>query len=246
MNIFWKGSIPIKKVQWRLDKEWIILADSLEEQREQIWNDVRSKHPTSYDGDLLALKDFIVTNDEMILHMNIIKFSRILTLEKRGEHLQPYGTIGMQMIVLSPDRRCLLVGQRASNLLYCPDFYSGPGGMLEVDDAEGSFEDACIREFNEEVELEISNHLNVHAIMSEINGTVGVVFLLSTIAKENPDTESSVKGNEEWQENQLFWHSVEDLEIFNHANSLESVLFIKEDRARFERNELSIFWENRY
>jgi ADP-ribose pyrophosphatase YjhB (NUDIX family) len=55
----------------------------------------------------------------------------------------------MQMIVLSPDRKSILYGQRAANLLYCPLFHSVPGGILEARDTKGSFEDAVLREFRE-------------------------------------------------------------------------------------------------
>jgi ADP-ribose pyrophosphatase YjhB (NUDIX family) len=225
-----------------LEDEQIILADSFERQRENIWKSVQSQHPDSYDGNLLALKKFSVNNDDMILHMNIIKFSRILTLEKLGEHLRPYGTIGMQMIVLSPDKKHILIGQRSSNSLYCPNFFSCPGGMLEVVDAKGSFEEACLREFNEEVDFVLSDDLRVHAITSEIHGTVGAAFILSGTTKENPDVESSVIGNEEWEGSHLRWYSVQNLEMFAYSNSLESVVFVKEEREKFDRNEANAFW----
>ena len=228
MKIYWNGSIPCRNVQWILENEQIVLDAFFEEQREKIWREIQSEHPDSYDGDILVLKDFNVANNQMVLNMNLIKFSRILTLEKLGEYLRPYGTIGMQMIVLSPDRRHILFGQRVSTSMYCPGYYSCPGGMLELVDAKGTFEEACLREFHEEVEIDISNELTLHAITSEINGTVGAVFLLSGTAKMNPDVGLRIKGNEEWEENHLTWHSIRDLDRFDYSNSLESIIFAKE------------------
>ncbi len=217
--------MPCKSVQWMLEEEQIILTDSFEDRREEIWKFVLSQHPDSYDGNLLVLKAFNIDS----LNMNIIKYSRIVTLERHGEHLRPYGTIGMQITVFSPDRKYILVGQRARSVMYCPRYFSAPGGMLEVLNAEGSSEEACLREFNEEVELNILDDMILHAITSEINGTAGVVFILTGTAKSVQDIEMLVKGNEEWEGNHLKWYSVQDLETFTYSNSLESILFAKEE-----------------
>ena len=233
MKIYWKGSIPCKKIQWFLEGEHKILPTNLEERREEIWKRVLTEYPDSYDGDLLELKEFKANEEDMELSMNIIKFSRVLTLERLGEYLKPYGTIGMQMVVLSHDREYLLIGQRASSSMYCPLYYSCPGGMFEVSDTEGSFEEACLREFNEEVELTLNDNLKLLAITSEINGTVGVVFLLVGTTRNPPDVTIPVKGNEEWEDTQLLWYSIQSLDRFTYSNSLESIVFVKEYLDKF-------------
>ncbi|MFW9849562.1 MAG: NUDIX hydrolase [Candidatus Thorarchaeota archaeon] len=236
MKIHWKGSIPCKNIRWFLENEHKILPTSLEEKREEIWNTVLTRHPDSYDGDILELRDFKVNEYRMDLYMNIIKFSRVLTLERLGEYLRPYGTIGMQMVVLSHNREYLLIGQRSSNSMYCPKYYSCPGGILELSDAKGTFERACLREFNEEVELALNKDLKLLAITSEINGTVGIVFLLMGSAKEILDMEQPICGNEEWEDKELRWYPLQALDKFSCSNSLESVVFAKENPDMLRNN----------
>ncbi len=229
MHIYWRGSIQWEQIDWILDSKEVILDDALEEQRGAIWNNVMRDHPATYDGNLLALQDYDIASDSMTLYMKSIKFSRILTLERLGVHLKPYGTIGMQLIVHSPDRNQFLIGQRNRDSMYCPLFYSVPGGILEVEDTKGSFKDACLREFNEEVELEISDNLKLIGITSEIHGTVGCVFLLIGVSVSQPGVGEFVRGNDEWEDNSLQWHPINNLEGFTVSNCLEAPIFLKKN-----------------
>ncbi|MFW9980238.1 MAG: NUDIX hydrolase [Candidatus Thorarchaeota archaeon] len=242
MDIYWTGQIRCKDVRWILKDEEYLLDDALEKLRKDVWEDIQRNHPDTYDGHLLTLSGFENTKNSMTLRMNTIRFSRILTLEKVGKRLKPYGTIGMQLIVLTPDKQHILIGQRSKNSMYCPLFFSVPGGMLEVTDASDSFEDACLREFHEEVKLDIKEGLDLVGITSEIHGSVGVVFLILGTAKELSDLSSAVQGNEEWEDRRLEWHSIQQMERMTRENSLEGVVFAKDDRKKKERGGPSVLW----
>ncbi len=229
MQIHWRGNIRCEKIDWILDDKEITLDDALEARRDDIWKSVVSDYPDTYDGNLLSLQHYNTDSDSMTLYMNTIKFSRILTLERLKVHLKPYGAIGMQLIVLSPDKDRILIGQRSKDAMYCPLFYSVPGGMLEIEDTKSSFRDACLREFNEETQLSLSKDIHLVGIASEINGTVGVVFLLCGTARDPVDVGMPVQGNEEWENRILRWYSVRELSQFTFSNSLEGVVYARKN-----------------
>ena len=69
LKIFWEGKIPIQNVKWKFAPEReIFLSDSLEVQREDIWNAELSTYPETYDGDVLVLEDFSQGKEQMVFH----------------------------------------------------------------------------------------------------------------------------------------------------------------------------------
>ena len=90
------------------------------------------------------MDEFDASGEAAMLGMSSIRFSTILTLSEMELGINGYGALGFQAIILSPNREYILFGQRPDTSLYCPLYYAVPGGMLEVEDAKGSFQAACL------------------------------------------------------------------------------------------------------
>ncbi len=242
MQTYWKGSIPISRVSWIHRNDEVKLPEWLEDRREKEWHKLKADHPNSYDGNVLVLRNYHTTSDGLLLETCFIKFSALNILQAHEEHLRPYGTVGMQMIVLSPDGRSILYGQRAPQLMYCPGFFSVPGGILEVKDVKGSFEDAVLREFHEEVELPSPYGLNLISITSEIHGFVGVIFIVRGVVDALDSPHSVVSGNDEWANRVLHWHHADSLESLNENTILEGLLLSKHEWSIYKRGGKSHLW----
>lgn len=243
LKTIWRGKIPLEDVVWNFSSEReYFLSEELEKQREEIWTRTVATYPETYDGKILILDEFLQTNHQMVFDLGFIKFSRVLTLDKVKQRPPKYGTLGMQAIIFSPCWTNILAGKRSENLQYCPLFHTTPGGILEASDTEGSFESACMREINEEVEIELESKKYLVGLLTELHGSVGTVALISGTASGNPKLNEAIPGNEEWIDNKLSWYPLDNLEDVKFENSLEGLLFVKKEREMFDKTGNSIFW----
>jgi len=243
LTLYWKGKAPLDKVKWTFDPSREVLLDPiLEKKRQDIWQENLVKHPDIYDGQLLVLEEFDVSGEAAMLEMSSIRFSRILILEEMGLGIDGYGVLGFQAIILSPNREYILFGERSETSLYCPLYNSVPGGMLEVEDAKGSFQAACMRELEEEAHINLESEMALVASVCEVQGRLGVVMLVEAVSTENPVEGDTVGGNEEWTDRLLVWHPVEKLETLDENLALEGLLFAKEEWETFKRKGTSLLW----
>ena len=243
MNILWKGRMPVDWIEWELDAEKeFILSSELETKREEIWRKTVTEYPDSYDGQLLVLDKFSINSQTAFLSMGYITFSRILILEKYGLGLHKYGCIGVQALVFSPDKTHVLMGQRSEDLMYRPLNYGGPGGMLEIVDANDTFQIAIMREIEEEVNLNFQAEKHLLVIMKDLYTKVGVCFLVECIVAEPFNLNAPVMGNEEWTNNQLQWYPVEEVAGLEQSMCLESPVFVKDEWELYQTTGESVLW----
>ncbi|MHA2315370.1 MAG: hypothetical protein ACXACF_08860, partial [Candidatus Hermodarchaeia archaeon] len=138
--VYWHGPIKTENVDWQLSSDSeIVLPEELELKREKIWQKIVDQYPKAYDGMLLRLDSFSEKEERLGLNMSYISFSRVQTVLQSNVRLEPYGVLGVQAIILSPNRRHLLYGERSKDHMHCPQFLGSPGGMLSIDDVENPF-----------------------------------------------------------------------------------------------------------
>jgi 8-oxo-dGTP pyrophosphatase MutT (NUDIX family) len=246
LNLFWKGRMPLECVTWKFNphKE-LELNPTLEKKRLNIWEETIQNYPDTYDGHLLVLDNMKITPNTLHLETAFTTFSRVLALERL--HLGfKYGCLGVQALIFSPDKRRILIGQRAEELMYCPLYYGGPGGMLEVADASLSFDVAIMREIEEEVRLEFQYQKNLIAITKDVYTKVGTCLLIESIASEEVDFNAPVEGNEEWMDNQLEWYHIEKLHDFDGRLCLESPIFAGRELLAYEMGQDSVIWTQQH
>jgi len=243
LTLFWTGKIPLDKVRWMLDSSREVKLDPvLEKRRQKVWQENLAKYPDIYDGHLLVLDEFEASGEAAMLRMSSIRFSRILTLSEMGLGINGCSALGFQAIILSPNREYILFGERPETSLYCPLYNSVPGGMLEVEDAKGSFQAACMRELQEEAHINLESEMALVASVCEVQGSLGVVMLVEAVSTENPVEGDTVGGNEEWTDRLLVWHPVERLETLDENLALEGLLFAKGEWETFKRKGTSLLW----
>jgi ADP-ribose pyrophosphatase YjhB (NUDIX family) len=243
LNLLWKGRIPLEKVEWELDRKGgYKLSPELETKREEIWQKIVTDYPDSYDGSLLVLNDFSINSKSAFLKMGFIRFSRILTLEKFKSAFHKYGCMGVQSLIFSPKKTHILLGQRSEELMYCPLYYSGPGGMLETADAENPFQDAIMREVVEEVQVDFQLERYLVTIAKDLYTKVGVCFLVECEVAEPFNLSASVEGNEEWSDNQLLWYPIEDVRNLEESLFLESPVFVRDEWELYQTTGESVLW----
>ena len=243
LDVYWQGQIHTENVDWKLspDSE-IILSKELEQKKKIIWQNVVDQHPKAYDGMLLKLESFSVKAERLRLNMSCIRFSRVQTLLKSNMRLEPYGVLGVQAIILSPDRRYLLYGERSKDHMHCPQFLGSPGGMLSIGDVERPFWQACMREITEEAHIALQEEKLLIAITADLYTPVGTVLLLHAIAEKKPDVTKPVPGNDEWTNRELHWHPIETLSGLNNSKILEGLVFAKNDWQQFNNTGESVIW----
>ncbi|MBS3793950.1 MAG: NUDIX domain-containing protein [Candidatus Thorarchaeota archaeon] len=228
-TVYWKGRVATGNIEFEHSHERILLSHKLEEIREHIWEETVQQYPNSYDGDILVLEGVSSKNERMILHTKEIKFSRVLVLERIGQKLGEYGTVGLQMAVFSENHQYILYGERAHTEMYCPGLYSLPGGMLEVSDTEGSFDHACMREFLEEVSIDIHEGRHLIGIVKDLHSAVGITLIVKGEAKTKPQAGRQIQGNKEWKDETLKWYDVDSLASLGKHQVLSGLLFLKKE-----------------
>ncbi|MHA1481149.1 MAG: hypothetical protein ACTSQZ_06985 [Candidatus Thorarchaeota archaeon] len=243
LGIFWKGRIPIENVSWEYFPELEVkLSENLERMKEDIWEQTLVKDPNAYDGRCLVLNSFNVKGNHAVLRLGFIRYSRIMVLESIGKAMDGYGSLGFQALIFSPDKKQILFGTRASNLMYCPLFHSPIGGMLEEKDVVGTVDAACMREITEEAQIELDSKRDLVAIVAELHADIGVGLIIEGTARDIPELGTSVKGNEEWENGQLRWHPVDILEQLEESNSLDGLVFAKNEWKIYKETGDSVFW----
>lgn len=239
----WRGKIPLIDVEWNFSPEKeCILSDELESYKNQIWDETLVEFPETYDGEVLVLDKFQFNEKGVKFALSFIRFSRILTLVKKQMKGPGLGTLGFQAIIFTEDKKHILAGTRSEKSQYCPLFHSVPGGMLEVNDTKGHFENACMREIKEEVKIELASEKSLVGIIPELHGTIGVVTIISATAIGKYDLKKRVSGNDEWKDQELSWYDVDRLDQYIPENSLEGLLFVKNERNRFLNEGSSVLW----
>ena len=243
LAVYWQGQIKTENVNWQLtsDSE-VTLSDELEQRREKLWQEIIVRYPKAYDGMLLRLNSFSESNVHLELQMGCIRFSRVQTLLEANIRLEPYGVLGVQAIILSPDKRYLLYGERTKDHMHCPQFLGSPGGMLGIKDVENPFWKACMREITEEAQITLQEEKLLIAIIADLYTPVGTVLLLFAIAEEQPDVTKPVPGNDEWTNHELHWHPVETLSALDNSKILEGLVFAKKDWQQFNTTGKSVIW----
>jgi len=117
-----------------------------------------------------------------------------------------------------------------------------PGGILEVGDTNADFENACLREISEEVSVKLRLEKELVAMLSQLHGTVGIAIIIVGTVVDDIDMNERVLGNEEWSNNRLSWYSVDSLGQFSHENSLEGLLFVKDEWEIHQKSKTSVLW----
>ena len=243
LKTLWRGKIPLRDVKWTFssDRERV-LTKKLEAYRKTVWIETLDKYPDTYDGKVLILDDVHLIDSYIEFRLSFMRFSRVLTLAKSSQPAPGYGTLGFQAIIFSLEKKHILAGIRSERSQYCPLFHSVPGGILETDDLEGGFESACMREIEEETDVRLAPEKYLVAMMSELHGTVGVVALISGLVAGRYDTKERMCGNDEWVNQELFWYNVDELNDCQPDNSLEGLLFAKQERTKFMNTNASVLW----
>ena len=208
--VYWQGQIKTDNVNWQLSSDSeTTLPEEMERRREKLWQEIIEQYPKAYDGMLLRLNSFSEIDVGLELQMGCIRFSRVQTLLEANIRLEPYGVLGVQAIILSPDKRYLLYGERTKDHMHCPQFLGSPGGMLGIKDVENPFWKACMREITEEAQIALREENLLIAITADLYTPVGTVLILLANAEEQPDVTKPVPGNDEWTNRELHWHPVE-------------------------------------
>jgi 8-oxo-dGTP pyrophosphatase MutT (NUDIX family) len=233
--------MPLKKVTWNFNPEKEITLDSnLEDMRAKIWEETLEEYPGTYDGQLLVLDNIKIKQHALHLNTAFTIFSRIITLEKLKLGFK-YGCLGVQALIFSSDKSRILIGQRAEELMYCPLYYGGPGGMLEVADAAVPFTTAAMREIEEEVRIEFQSKYLV-AIMKDVYTKVGMCLLIECVISEAVDYNAPIEGNEEWMRKQLKWYNIKELKNFEDSFCLETLIFAKRELLKYQKGSESVIW----
>ena len=214
----------------------------MEDRREEIWLEILGRYPETYDGKVLILDDFRLIENIANFRLSFMRFSRVQTLVRMKQKAPGYGVLGFQAIIFSKKKDHVLAGVRSENSQYCPLFHTVPGGILEIKDAEGSFEDACMREVNEEINVDLVLEKHLVALMSELHGTVGVVAIISGQVSNEVEINDHLEGNDEWLNSEVSWYDVDSLSHILPENSLQGLLFVKEERNRYTRTKESVLW----
>ena len=233
LKVLWNGRISTDRVIWRYAPDHSVrLSKELEARVPSVWNETKLQRPHVYDGRLLVLERMREGSDGLVLDVTDVSFSRVLTLSQHQLGLKGLGVLGVQAIILSGDGTHVLVGQRASDSMYCPGYWSTPGGMLEASDAAGSFDKACMREILEEAEVNLNPARYIVALTKETHGQMGSVLIILATVESRINPNEPVTGNEEWVSRQLRWSHVEDVARISPDRSLEGIQFLSLELKR--------------
>ena len=246
LNLYWRGRVPLEKITIEFDKTLeLFLSPELETQRETIWNRAKIENSDIYDGRLLVLTGFEYRENTFVLTAGFMTFSRVLTLHRLGVSPDVLGSLGVQALIFSPDMQYIVWGKRALDSMYCPSFFATPGGMLEIEDAE-DFTEGILREIKEEIFLDFAEDMYLVAIAAELHGTVGAGLIVQMQSDTSPDLTQQIRGNEEWIDNSLEWHSVDELININKDESLDALVFANEEWERYREGSSSVVWSKKF
>ena len=234
----WSGKLPISDVIWTFlpDKKFKFSSKFLRKKNDN-WRSYLLQFPLLYDGDLLFLDNFLVEDGRMVLTTRSMKFSTLTYLECNKIKLtESLGSLGFQLFIRDPTEENFLLGKRAQSSEYKPGHYTIPGGMFEVDDSVDSVTNACLREINEELSLNLDpNKVFLVAILRELNN-LGVVLLLEYSLDKRIHShileQKKLVANEEWEGRYVYWFPFASINELDHKLLMEGLVYnwIKQNR----------------
>jgi hypothetical protein len=136
------------------------------------------------------------------------------------------GTLGTQYLIYSPDKKYILVGERALNLSYYPGATTIPGGILEIEDLNRPPKKALIRELNEEESLPFQKNMFLNAILDGWNG-ISTTFLIKIITHNsyNFNPNKSIPANKDEWEDDLVWMPITELKKKTQTQFLDGLIY---------------------
>ncbi|MHA2168594.1 MAG: NUDIX domain-containing protein [Candidatus Kariarchaeaceae archaeon] len=227
-TVLWEGLIPMSGVLWDICSETIDeLPLELEKRRETVWQEKLKLHPHLYDGDIVSLLHFLAFDDSVVLSVGRIKFSQICTIYYERARLPQFDkSLGVKFVIYNQSKSEFLVGQRQRNSEYKPLCFVLPGGILEVSDLEKPVVEACLREIQEELKIQVdSSTFNLIAIIRDVN-ELGIQLLTEVIIANDQDPHNLVP-NGEWEKDSVHWVTIEDLKQMDEKQILEGLHFVR-------------------
>jgi 8-oxo-dGTP pyrophosphatase MutT (NUDIX family) len=224
----WEGVIPLSGVLWDICSETIDqLPLELETKRETLWHEQIKLYPHLYDGDIVSLLHFLAFDDSVVLSVGRIKFSQIYTIYHERARLPQFGkSLGVKFVIYNQSKSEFLVGQRQRNSEYKPLYFTLPGGILEVSDLDKPVVEACLREIQEELKIQVdSSTFNLIAIIRDVD-ELGIQLLTEVIIVNDQDPQNLVP-NDEWEKDSVHWITIEDLKQMDEKLILEGLHFVR-------------------
>ena len=228
INVLWEGELPLEFIKWNENRVYEFkLPAKYDSEIETCWNKHIEEYPNDYDGKLLFLDSFHFKEDTLYLNTSFVKFSTITFMEKSKIRAQKgIGVLGTQYLIFSPDKKYILLGERALNLSYFPGATTIPGGILEIADLSKLPNDAFIRELNEEVALPFQKNMFLKAILEGWNG-ISVTFLIKINTRKTykfKPNESVPSDKTEWN-NDLIWMPITELRKRAQNQFLDGLIY---------------------
>jgi 8-oxo-dGTP pyrophosphatase MutT (NUDIX family) len=228
----WEGSVELNDILVSMDRPNQYKDESLENQViDSIWKEYQTKYPASYNGSLVLLEDFEIDekftcgSELLTLYLGNINFSTLVALKKTGKSLKNnFGILGTQCMILSPDGTHILVGKRRINSDYCPGKLTIPGGMIETSDVY-AINSCILREIQEEVKISLKN-IKIKTLLKE-HSNFSTIILLSADLNQKFKKDQVFTGNDEWEDNKLFWLSLEELKQIPDEELMEGLTYLK-------------------
>lgn len=195
-----------------------------------IWNKFKKKYPESYNGSLVTLETFDVDEkflcgcELLTLYIGSINYSSFIAMrEKNITFNNSYGVIGTQCLIFSPDENYILVGRRKNQQYYSPGLLTVPGGFVEPKDLESG---SLMREVYEEVNISFKNE-KISTILTEHNNYSAIMLLTAELNQEFNKGDIFEGKDNEWENNNLFWLSIDELKNMSDSELMEGLTYLK-------------------
>ncbi|MHA1450017.1 MAG: NUDIX domain-containing protein [Candidatus Hodarchaeales archaeon] len=221
----------IDKVHWKYDRlKKFEFSETVKKLCQKNWQTMIKRFPKIYDGTLLVLDDYWINDGELQLRLRNMRFSELIYhVEERMRLPESLGPLGFQTFVVNRERTHFLIGKRSLASEYMPGSLTIPGGMFEEEDAGKSVTAACLRELQEELELYVDeSSFRAIALLREKND-IGSILLTEVMIAEivSLDTRRGIKGNEEWEGNELQWLSFSDIDTLVGCSLMEGLMYLE-------------------
>jgi len=224
----WEGNLLLNNIEWiRSPSLEFLLPKNHDISIKELWKNHLKEFPNDYDGKLLFLFDFYFKDEILYLEVGIIQFSTVIYMvSNKIKPVSGIGMLGVQCIILSPDNKYILVGNRSNKNIYYPRYMTIPGGMLENHDLNRNPKEALLREIYEEVGISLCKDIFLISILKGWN-EVSVTFLLRAKVKKNNDfspDKTILAEKDEW-ENNLNWISLKKLKKLSNKQLLDGLIY---------------------
>jgi 8-oxo-dGTP pyrophosphatase MutT (NUDIX family) len=228
INVLWEGELPLGLIKWNKKRQnEFQLPPKYESKIQTCWNKHIIENPNDYDGKVLFLDNFYFKDKNLYLDTSCIKFSTIVFMEKNKIRVQRgIGVLGAQYLIFSPDKNCILIGERALNLSYFPGAITIPGGILELEDVSRSPKEALLRELKEEVSLPFQKDMFLNAVLDGWNG-ISVTFLITvkTLESYNYIPNKSIPADKDEWNDDLTWMPITELKNETQTQFLDGLIY---------------------